>query len=388
MAMNGDSLWLVVSFFGLTMLLGFLTYQHASESSTIVSLLCAFIASAIGIWLSRRIHMTSLVDKNVSRGKKRHIALRDNRPIVLKSMEIYVQSALMAIFMVIFALSAIMWSFSTEELSNPDDSSTRFFVCSNDEIIWWEDAGNGTGCIDGSDIGLVPDSWCTFPECDSPELRLDRYSNRLSDVARNGFPLLLTTAAVPIVGMMFVPLYVLKHEPAMLEHQSLLIRRFANRIVGTGAIAFLLQQAWDVGSALNPSNPFEFGVPYVQSMIEWMTWMSGGVLLFATIITWDFFSKYERRIRFLDHVGKFQWYEFRSDDDGILELVVYNDIVPRVALDVRGDNVGWGDSVNSSLGNKVVMGDAGLGENIVTGRSVITTGIGKRISLRLEQEEE
>ncbi len=388
MAMNGDSLWLVVSFFGLTMLLGFLTYQHASESSTIVSLLCAFIASAIGIWLSRRIHMTSLVDKNVSRGKKRHIALRDNRHIVLKSMEIYVQSALMAIFMVIFALSAIMWSFSTEELSNPDDSSTRFFVCSNDEIIWWEDAGNGTGCIDGSDIGLAPYSWCTFPECDSPELRLDRYSNRLSDVARNGFPLLLTTAAVPIVGMMFVPLYVLKHEPAMLEHQSLLIRRFANRIVGTGAIAFLLQQAWDVGSALNPSNPFEFGVPYVQSMIEWMTWMSGGVLLFATIITWDFFSKYERRIRFLDHVGKFQWYEFRSDDDGILELVVYNDIVPRVAFDVRGDNVGWGDSVNSSLGDQVVMGDAGLGENIVTGRSVITTGIGKRISLRLEQEEE
>lgn len=388
MAVNGDSLWFVVSFSGLTMLLGFLTYQHASESSTIVSLLCAFIASATGIWLSRRIHMTSLVDKNVSRGKKRHIALRDNRHIVVKSMEIYVQSALMAIFMVTFALSAIMWSFSTEELSNPDESSTRFFVCSNEEIIWWEDAGNGTGCIDGSDIELTLDSWCSFPDCDSPELRLERYSNRLSDVARNGFPLLLTTAAVPIVGMMFVPLYVLKHEPAMLEHQSLLIRRFANRIVGTGAIAFLFQQAWDVGTALNPSNPFEFGVPYVRSMVEWMTWMSGGVLLFATIITWDFFSKYERRIRFLDHVGKFQWYEFRSDDDGILELVVYNDIVPRVARGVRDDNFDWGDSVNSSLEEYVVSEHDGSGENIVGGTMEITTETGERNSLQSEHESE
>lgn len=68
--------------------------------------------------------------------------------------------------------------------------------------------------------------------------------------------------------------------------------------------------------------------------------MSGGVLLFASIVTWDFYSKYNRRIRFLDHVGKFQWYEFRTSFDGALELVVYEDIMPSIDefTKLKGDN--------------------------------------------------
>lgn len=338
--MNGDSVFTVVFFSVISGLLCYMTLTHVNEPSVVISLLCAFIAASTGIWLSRRIHMASLVDKTTSSGKKRHIALKDNRHIGVKSMEIFAQSSLMAVFMVTFALSAIMWTFSTEELSEPDPRTTIFYECQDGEIIWWENAGNGTGCADGSDLSVSEEEQCGIEACDNLDLRLERYTERLSDVARNGFPLLLTVAVVPLVGMMYVPLYVLKHDPAMLEHQSLWVRRFANRVIGTGAIAFLVQQSWEVGTALDATNPFTFGLDYFWSMIDWLTWMSGGILLFASIVTWDFSSKYDRRIRFLDHVGKFRWYEFRTAFDGALELVVYEDIMPSTdeSSTSEGDN--------------------------------------------------
>lgn len=328
--MDGDSVLTVVFFSVISGLLGYMALTHANELSVVISLLCAFISASTGIWLSRRIHMASLVDKTTSSGKKQHIALKDNRHIAVKSMEIFAQSSLMAVFMVTFALSAIMWTFSTEELSDPNPQTTRFYECQDGEVIWWESAGNGTGCTDGSDLSVSEEEWCGIEDCDNLELRLERYTDRLGDVARNGFPLLLTAAVVPLVGMMYVPLYVLKHNPAMLEHQSLWVRRFANRVIGTGALAFLVQQSWEVGTALDATEPFTFGLEYFRSMLDWVTWMSGGILLFSSIVTWDFYSKYNRRIRFLDHVGKFQWYEFRTSFDGALELVVYEDIMPSI----------------------------------------------------------
>lgn len=219
--MDGDSVLTVVFFSVISGLLGYMALTHANELSVVISLLCAFISASTGIWLSRRIHMASLVDKTTSSGKKQHIALKDNRHIAVKSMEIFAQSSLMAVFMVTFALSAIMWTFSTEELSDPNPQTTRFYECQDGEVIWWESAGNGTGCTDGSDLSVSEEEWCGIDECDNLELRLERYTDRLGDVARNGFPLLLTAAVVPLVGMMYVPLYVLKHNPAMLEHQSL-----------------------------------------------------------------------------------------------------------------------------------------------------------------------